>query len=128
MKWTDENTTFLRANYSRMSNAELGAKLGCSANAARIKANRLGLHKPPVETMGLTKEARYILKCRAEGRCPHCGKPCAPYKQCEERREYERARAVDGRARRWSLKPQKHTKTPFGMIARVGHVTAHRML
>lgn len=30
------------------------------------------------------------LQLRSAGLCPHCGKPCAPYYWCEERREYVR--------------------------------------
>ncbi len=37
---------------------------------------------PPRES---TKHSRYRQKCKEEGRCPHCGKPCAPYHECEER-------------------------------------------
>lgn len=38
----------------------------------------------------MDKHQRYRRKCMAEGRCPHCGKPCAPYAECEERRTYKR--------------------------------------
>lgn len=24
-----------------------------------------------------------------QGKCTHCGKPCAPYRECQERREYK---------------------------------------
>lgn len=40
--------------------------------------------------MEFNKYQRYRQKCISEGRCPHCGKPCAPYYECEERREYKR--------------------------------------
>lgn len=36
------------------------------------------------------KHKRYRQKCISEDRCPHCGKPCAPYYECEERRKYKR--------------------------------------
>ena len=37
---------------------------------------------PPVN-----KYQRYRQKCLREGRCPHCGKPCAPYAECDDRRK-----------------------------------------
>jgi hypothetical protein len=33
-----------------------------------------------------TKYSRYRQKCITEGRCPHCGKPCAPFFECPQRR------------------------------------------
>jgi hypothetical protein len=36
------------------------------------------------------KNARYRQKCISEGRCPHCGKLCAPYSICVERRVYKK--------------------------------------
>jgi len=38
------------------------------------------------------KHGRYRRKCLLNRRCPHCGKPCAPYSECEERRAYKRTR------------------------------------
>ncbi len=32
----------------------------------------------------------YRERSRVKGRCPHCGKFCAPYYECEERREKKR--------------------------------------
>lgn len=37
-----------------------------------------------------TKYSRRAHKCESEGRCPHCGKPCAPFFACKERRESQR--------------------------------------
>ena len=37
----------------------------------------------------MDKQQRYRQKCISEGRCPHCGKPCAPYYECEVRRLYK---------------------------------------
>lgn len=34
----------------------------------------------------MTKGQRYRLKCIQEGRCDHCGQPCAPFAKCEVRR------------------------------------------
>ena len=34
----------------------------------------------------MNKYQRYRLKNTAQGRCPHCGKSCAPYYECEDRR------------------------------------------
>lgn len=36
------------------------------------------------------KYARYRVKQQEVGRCPHCGKPCAPYYECNDRRFYKR--------------------------------------
>lgn len=41
----------------------------------------------------MNKHQRYRQKCISEGRCPHCGKPCAPYYTCEERRNYKKKKA-----------------------------------
>jgi hypothetical protein len=38
------------------------------------------------------KNRRYRAKCVAEGRCPHCGKPCAPFYECSERRFNQKVR------------------------------------
>lgn len=37
------------------------------------------------------KNAAYRRRCREEGRCAHCGRPCYPYAECEERRAYRSA-------------------------------------
>lgn len=39
----------------------------------------------------MDKHTRYRNKNVAEGRCPHCGKSCAPYYECEDRRFYKRS-------------------------------------
>lgn len=39
----------------------------------------------------MDKYQRYKQKCVSEGRCPHCGKPCAPYYECDERRAYKKS-------------------------------------
>jgi hypothetical protein len=41
--------------------------------------------------MYYAKSNNYRQRCRLDGRCPHCGKPCAPYAECADRREYKRA-------------------------------------
>jgi hypothetical protein len=41
--------------------------------------------------MSENKQTRYRRKIREQGRCAHCGKPCAPYAECAERRAYKRA-------------------------------------
>ncbi len=38
----------------------------------------------------MNKHKRYRQKCIRDGRCPHCGKSCAPFYECEERRKYKR--------------------------------------
>lgn len=35
------------------------------------------------------KYSRYRQKCISEGGCPHCGKPCAPFFECAERRAFK---------------------------------------
>lgn len=42
----------------------------------------------------MTKQKSYRQRCAAEGRCPHCGKPCAPYRECQQRRDYKRIQRV----------------------------------
>jgi hypothetical protein len=36
------------------------------------------------------KQKHYRERTRNAGHCPHCGRPCAPYYECEERRAYKR--------------------------------------
>ena len=43
------------------------------------------------------KQARYRRKMYLEGKCPHCGKLCAPYSECQERRNSKRIAHVLGR-------------------------------
>lgn len=40
------------------------------------------------------KQKRYRQKCISEGRCPHCGKPCAPYYECDTRRLYKKKNSM----------------------------------
>ncbi len=35
----------------------------------------------------LNKYQRYRHKMISQGKCPHCGKPCAPFYECEDRRK-----------------------------------------
>lgn len=35
------------------------------------------------------KNRAYRERCRANGLCDHCGKPCAPFKTCKARRHYK---------------------------------------
>ena len=41
------------------------------------------------------KQKRYKEKLISEGRCPHCGVPCAPFVECEERRAYKSRKAKE---------------------------------
>ncbi len=59
----------------------------------------------------MNKYQRYRQKCISEGRCPHCGKPCAPYFECAERREYKRFNYYLGRMVRAGLLSQTKRKT-----------------
>ncbi len=36
------------------------------------------------------RHSRYRVKCQETGKCPHCGKSCAPFYECEQRRFYKR--------------------------------------
>lgn len=126
--WTKADIEFLKANYAIMDNKAIGAKLGFSGIAVRVKANRLGLKKTGPEFPWMTNQQRYRLKAKASGCCPHCGKPCAPYLTCEERRESERLRNTGGKPRKWSLDPKPAASTSTGFLTRVGHVMAHRMV
>ena len=36
------------------------------------------------------KNKRWRDKCVREGRCPHCGQPCAPYYECATRRFHKK--------------------------------------
>lgn len=46
----------------------------------------------------MTKQQRYRRKCLSDGRCPHCGEPCAPYYECEDRRRTKRIHRLFSRA------------------------------
>lgn len=53
------------------------------------------------------KHQRYRRRCIEQGKCPHCGKPCAPYGECEERRRYKAMNARTERTRGKDFKPQE---------------------
>lgn len=59
--------------------------------------------RPPAKD----KWSAYRLRCLKTGKCTHCGKPCLPYAECEERRLYKRLHSRK-RMRRLPSKP----KTP----------------
>lgn len=40
---------------------------------------------------GVAASKSYRARLKASGKCPHCGKPCAPFFECPERREYKNA-------------------------------------
>jgi hypothetical protein len=42
----------------------------------------------------VNKYQRYRQKCLREGRCAHCGKPCAPYLECDDRRTYKKINRI----------------------------------
>ena len=58
----------------------------------------------------LTNKQRRLY-CLRHGLCPHCGKSCAPYSECEARRQYVRAwrrrRGMTKGVRQWDGKPRK---------------------
>lgn len=37
----------------------------------------------------MDRHGAYRKRCKEDGKCPHCGKPCAPFTECEERRNYK---------------------------------------
>ncbi len=43
---------------------------------------------------GYEKGKRWRQKQIKAGRCPHCGKPCAPFYECDERRNYEKSKKL----------------------------------
>ena len=45
------------------------------------------------------KQATHRQRCRTEGRCWHCGRACAPYYECDDRRRYRRRRTYEARHR-----------------------------
>jgi hypothetical protein len=54
-------------------------------------ADRIRASLPRRKTQNREKPARdkysnYRKRMVSEGRCPHCGKPCAPFYECAERR------------------------------------------
>jgi hypothetical protein len=51
----------------------------------------------------INKHSRYRSRLRSEGRCTHCGKECAPYAECEERRAYRQAMRFMNRLERIGL-------------------------
>ena len=53
------------------------------------------VEEEPKEKYEGDKYQRRRQKLAAEGCCPHCGKPCAPFVECEERRAYKRKKAKD---------------------------------
>lgn len=56
------------------------------------------------------KQVKWQQQRIREGRCPHCGQPCAPYYECEERRAAKRARYVTkGGGSRWP-RPTRRTQ------------------
>ena len=44
-KWTEKDEKFLRANFEKMNNEELGKKLGVSVRSVESKLGRLGLKR-----------------------------------------------------------------------------------
>ncbi len=73
----------------------------------RVNAPRR--HRPvDLDQIPSDKQARYGLSNRLAGRCPHCGKPCSPYGECEQRRVLKRVSAM------------LHKMARLGLIAKIG--------
>ncbi len=55
----------------------------------------------------LAKQKRYARNMSLESRCPHCGKPCYPFKSCEEYRRKKRdsMAALNRRRREQNAEP-----------------------
>jgi hypothetical protein len=68
--------------------------------------------KEPAKEDKRTKYTRYKQRMVADGRCPHCGRPCLPYYECAERRSKKnRARSLRSKFNR-SSKPDDVRKQP----------------
>lgn len=63
-KWSKEDTTFLKKNYSFFTNNELAEKLNRTLSAIEKKASKLSLCKDISETI---EGDRYLLRARSEG-------------------------------------------------------------
>jgi len=88
------------------------AELRCLANIKSFTATLKGLEElAPLMRNKWDKWQRYRVKLVAAGRCPHCGKPCAPYRECEERRQ-KKAEYV--KKRRQRLNPNYTPYRPIG--------------
>ena len=42
----------------------------------------------------ISKQIRYRQKNIAQGKCPHCGKPCSPFYECEDRRNIKKLQGM----------------------------------
>ena len=49
-------------------------------------------------TRSVLRSLRYQKKMRDGGFCPHCGRVCAPYKECPERRRQKHESYIRSRA------------------------------
>ncbi len=58
----------------------------------------------------MNKYQRYRARLRAEVKCTHCGKLCAPYFECDDRREYKNRRHI----RKKITKPSDRRLLPRG--------------
>jgi hypothetical protein len=132
--WTQDKLDFLTANYLQMKYTQIAEALGLTHNAVRIKASKLGLRKPMLKIEGNKRQEytrRYRAKTVAEGRCPHCGKPCAPRYYCSEFLAGKRERwASYGRFKRIEKEARKKNyfnRTATGTVTRIGNVTVHRL-
>lgn len=70
----------------------LESKSRSSLNEIGERAVHRSGRTPRTPLLTPNKFVTYRLKCAADRRCPHCGKPCGPYYECEERRAYKRQR------------------------------------
>lgn len=76
----------------------------------------------PIGADGLNKWQRRYRKLRKEGRCWHCGKPCAPWYECEDRRKYKYARYQKSSESRVKYRrPRKRKQGPNGSYDTAHH-------
>jgi hypothetical protein len=126
--WPAEWVDYLIKNYPHKSNHEIAEYLGIPRESVLRKANRMGLLKAPIDTLGMTKNQRYRLKNVSQGLCPRCATPCAPFYLCERHREIDQKRAVKGKRRTFKPKARRKIFTKTGLVTKVGHITTHRMV
>lgn len=76
-------------------NCALPSRASCLNVYPRHKGEPIGACRPREKKIrtgrrSWDKQAAYRDRMQTAGLCPHCGKPCAPFSECEERRERKR--------------------------------------
>ena len=68
VKWTEEETNFLKENYSTADSKTIASVLGKSRDCIYVKASALGLKRPNAEEQ--RKKAERIKRCKANSNAP----------------------------------------------------------